>query len=30
LAEKNKIAHRARALEKFKNFLDETQKCADE
>lgn len=29
LAEKNKIAHRARALEKFKNFLDETQKCAD-
>jgi XTP/dITP diphosphohydrolase len=30
LAEKNVIAHRARALEKFKNFLDETQKCADE
>jgi XTP/dITP diphosphohydrolase len=30
LAEKNLIAHRARALEKFKNFLDETQKCADE
>jgi XTP/dITP diphosphohydrolase len=30
LAEKNQIAHRARALEKFKNFLDETQKCADE
>lgn len=30
LAEKNKIAHRARALEKFKIFLDETQKCADE
>lgn len=30
MAEKNKIAHRARALEKFKNFLDETQKCADE
>lgn len=30
LAEKNKIAHRARALKKFKNFLDETQKCADE
>jgi XTP/dITP diphosphohydrolase len=29
LAEKNKIAHRARALEKFKIFLDETQKCAD-
>jgi XTP/dITP diphosphohydrolase len=29
LAEKNQIAHRARALEKFKNFLDETQKCAD-
>jgi XTP/dITP diphosphohydrolase len=29
LEEKNKIAHRARALEKFKNFLDETQKCAD-
>jgi XTP/dITP diphosphohydrolase len=24
LEEKNKIAHRARALEKFKNFLDET------
>jgi XTP/dITP diphosphohydrolase len=23
LDEKNKIAHRARALEKFKNFLDE-------
>ncbi len=30
LNEKNQIAHRARALEKFKNFLDETQKCADE
>jgi XTP/dITP diphosphohydrolase len=30
LAEKNHIAHRARALEKFKNFLDEIQKCADE
>lgn len=30
LQEKNKIAHRARALEKFKNFLDETQKCVDE
>ena len=30
LAEKNLIAHRARALEKFKNYLDETQKCADE
>lgn len=30
LAEKNLIAHRARALEKFKNFLDEIQKCADE
>jgi XTP/dITP diphosphohydrolase len=30
LTEKNQIAHRARALEKFKNFLDETQKCADE
>lgn len=30
LSEKNQIAHRARALEKFKNFLDETQKCADE
>jgi XTP/dITP diphosphohydrolase len=29
LEEKNKIAHRARALEKFKNFLDEIQKCAD-
>ena len=29
LNEKNQIAHRARALEKFKNFLDETQKCAD-
>ena len=29
LAEKNEIAHRARALEKFKNFLDEIQKCAD-
>jgi XTP/dITP diphosphohydrolase len=29
LLEKNKIAHRARALEKFKKFLDETQKCAD-
>jgi XTP/dITP diphosphohydrolase len=29
LEEKNKIAHRARALQKFKNFLDETQKCAD-
>lgn len=27
LAEKNLIAHRARALEKFKNFLDKTQKC---
>jgi XTP/dITP diphosphohydrolase len=30
LTEKNQIAHRARALEKFKFFLDETQKCADE
>ena len=30
LAEKNLIAHRARALEKFINYLDETQKCADE
>jgi XTP/dITP diphosphohydrolase len=30
LEEKNKIAHRARALEKFKIFLDEIQKCADE
>lgn len=30
LSEKNQIAHRARALEKFKNYLDETQKCADE
>ena len=30
LAEKNLIAHRARALKKFKNYLDETQKCADE
>jgi len=30
LTEKNQIAHRARALEKFKIFLDETQKCADE
>ena len=29
LTEKNQIAHRARALEKFKKFLDETQKCAD-
>jgi XTP/dITP diphosphohydrolase len=29
LTEKNQIAHRARALVKFKNFLDETQKCAD-
>jgi len=30
MAEKNKIAHRARALEKFKNFLDERQKSVDE
>lgn len=30
LAEKNLIAHRARALEKFIKYLDETQKCADE
>ncbi len=30
LNEKNQIAHRTRALEEFKNFLDETQKCADE
>ena len=30
LAEKNLIAHRARALKKFINYLDETQKCADE
>lgn len=30
IAEKNLIAHRARALEKFINYLDETQKCADE
>jgi len=30
MAEKNKIAHRARALEKFKNFLDEKQKSVDE
>jgi XTP/dITP diphosphohydrolase len=29
LVEKNKIAHRARALEKFINFLDEKQKCVD-
>jgi len=29
MAEKNKIAHRARALEKFKNFLDEKQKSVD-
>lgn len=30
LAEKNLIAHRARALEKLIKHLDETQKCADE
>ena len=30
LSEKNQIAHRARALEKFINFIDEIQKCADE
>jgi XTP/dITP diphosphohydrolase len=30
LAEKNLIAHRARALEKLIKYLDETQKCADE
>jgi len=29
LAEKSRIAHRARALEKFKNFLDEKEKCAN-
>jgi XTP/dITP diphosphohydrolase len=29
LSEKNQIAHRARALEKFINFLDETQKSAN-
>jgi XTP/dITP diphosphohydrolase len=30
LEEKNKMAHRARALEKFKIFLDEKQKSVDE
>ena len=30
LEEKNLIAHRAGALEKFVKYLDETQKCADE
>jgi XTP/dITP diphosphohydrolase len=30
LSDKNQIAHRARALVKFKNFLDKIRKCADE